>query len=247
MFPVSHYSSRKLVKVCGNRYPEDAWRVAACRPDFMGWIFSPRSRRRIPLELATRLIAMIRRTHPQIRHVGVLAGNSVPEIRDLIRRGPGLDFLQIVDGPGLIAALEGARGRNSERRNSLAVLNSLNLPRIPRIPPILPVIRVRDQLRDSDLTAKYGDRPLWLMDSYVPGQPGGTGRRFAPELVSELRRPFLLAGGLNEHNVREALEASGARGADVSSGIEYPGCPGRKDPDRLLQFVQAVRGPGFSL
>ncbi|MCR9144162.1 MAG: hypothetical protein NXI24_18080 [bacterium] len=103
------------------------------------------------------------------------------------------------------------------------------------------MLRVRQPLQDTDLTAHYGNRPFWLMDSYVPGQPGGTGHRFAPEFVSELRRPFLLAGGLNEKNVREALLVTGALGADVSSGIEHPGRPGRKDSERLAQFVAAVR------
>lgn len=248
MSSLLHSSARKLIKICGNRFPEDAWRVAACQPDFMGWIFSPRSPRRIPPELAVRLIAMIRRSYPDIRHVGVLAGNTAPEIWNLVRSGPRLDFLQIVDGPGFVAALEGSRSRISHCRNSYSheirqkyCRNSYTGRIHPVLPPVLPVIRVRERLTDTDLTARYGNRPFWFMDSYVPGQPGGTGRRFAPELVADLRRPFMLAGGLNDENVREALLTAGALGADVSSGIELPDRPGRKDPTRLVRFVAAVR------
>ncbi len=202
----------------------------------MGWIFSPRSPRRIPVELAGRLIREIRRADPAIRHVGVLADNSVPEIHRMLRSLPPLDFLQLVEGPGFIASLEKARGPESSYQSSGAGARPG-----PRIPAIWPVVRVREPVTDTALTARYGDRFLWLMDSYVPGQAGGTGRRFAPGLVSELRRPFLVAGGLNDENVREALLASGAAGADVSSGIEFPGRPGRKDPGRLRRFVHAIR------
>ena len=225
-------SVRKQIKICGNRFPEDAWRVAAYEPDFMGWIFSPRSPRRIPVDLARRLMRAIRGSHPRIPHVGVFAGNAVPEIRALLRSAPDLDFLQIVDGPGFVAALE--RDRSPLITGRVRVVS-------PILPPILPVVRVRHALRDGDLTAWYGDRPFYLMDSYVPGRPGGTGQRFAPELVAGLRRPFLLAGGLNAENVGEAIRATGALGADVSSGIEFPGAPGRKDPALLARFVAAVR------
>ena len=219
---------RPLVKICGNRFPADAWLVAAARPDLMGWIFSPRSPRRIPVELATRLIRQIRLAHPGIRHVAVLADNSVPWIQQLLRQGPGFDFLQVADGPGLVTALD---ARLPGCRNYIS----------GPLPEILPVIRVRSHLTDIDLSGPYGRRSAWFMDAYVPGQPGGTGRRFATELVSELRRPFLVAGGLNPDNVAGALRETGAIGADVSSGIEIPGSPGRKSPEKLRRFVAAVR------
>ena len=58
-------------------------------------------------------------------------------------------------------------------------------------------------------------------------------------------RPWLLAGGLREDNVGEALRLSGAGGVDVSSGVES--APGIKDAGRIARFVAAARsGQGLA-
>jgi hypothetical protein len=51
-----------------------------------------------------------------------------------------------------------------------------------------------------------------------------------------IARPWFLAGGLNAKNVREAVELSGAKALDVSSGVEPPGV---KDP----ALIKALLGP----
>jgi phosphoribosylanthranilate isomerase len=90
--------SRPVVKICGNVYFDDSLMVAAARPDLMGWIFSPHSKRRVSIESAARQIECIQREHPDIFHVAVCAGNSIPDILRIARAIPGFDFVQIVDG-----------------------------------------------------------------------------------------------------------------------------------------------------
>jgi phosphoribosylanthranilate isomerase len=50
---------------------------------------------------------------------------------------------------------------------------------------------------------------------------------------------LVLAGGLTPGNVAAAIAAVRPFGVDVSSGVEA--APGRKDPARIVQFVQAAR------
>jgi len=50
--------------------------------------------------------------------------------------------------------------------------------------------------------------------------------------------PFILSGGLDPANVREAIGMTGARMVDVSSGVES--APGVKDVDKIAAFLQAV-------
>ena len=48
-----------------------------------------------------------------------------------------------------------------------------------------------------------------------------------------------MSGGLDPSNVAAAIAQSGARGVDVSSGVETK--PGQKDPDLIAAFVAAAR------
>jgi phosphoribosylanthranilate isomerase len=50
---------------------------------------------------------------------------------------------------------------------------------------------------------------------------------------------LVLAGGLHPGNVAEAIAAVRPFGVDVSSGVESS--PGVKDPERIREFVAAVR------
>ena len=50
--------------------------VAECRPDFMGWIFSPKSPRQVTVEDVIPSIVKIRQKYPEILHAAVFAENS---------------------------------------------------------------------------------------------------------------------------------------------------------------------------
>lgn len=51
--------------------------------------------------------------------------------------------------------------------------------------------------------------------------------------------PFILAGGLNPDNVRQAIEKAEPVGVDVSSGVEI--APGIKDTELMKRFIQEAR------
>ena len=55
----------------------------------------------------------------------------------------------------------------------------------------------------------------------------------------------ILAGGLNEENVAEAIRAAHPYGVDVSSGIESS--PGVKDPVRMYRFIERARRAAYDL
>ncbi len=85
----------------------------------------------------------------------------------------------------------------------------------------------------------------WLLDSYVPDQPGGTGATFNWDLAREavaLNPHIILAGGLTAANVATAIRRVQPYAVDVSSGVES--APGRKDTGKMREFVAAVRSAG---
>jgi phosphoribosylanthranilate isomerase len=83
-----------------------------------------------------------------------------------------------------------------------------------------------------------------LLDSGTPIQRGGTGRQFAWDEAAPLvrvlsrRTNIIIAGGLGPQNAAKAISIFDPFGLDVVSGVER--APGKKDPDKLRAFFDAV-------
>jgi phosphoribosylanthranilate isomerase len=92
-----------------------------------------------------------------------------------------------------------------------------------------------------DLFAKVADQIL--VDAKAPKDavlPGGNGLAFDWTLIAGRRWsvPWLLAGGLTAQNAALAVQKTGARQLDVSSGVES--APGIKDAEKIRAFIAAV-------
>ena len=64
-----------------------------------------------------------------------------------------------------------------------------------------------------------------------------SGRAFDWSLARAIRKPVILAGGLNEHNVADAILAANPWGIDACSSLEC--APGKKDHIRMERFINA--------
>jgi len=216
--------SRAVVKICGNVFFEDSFLVAAAQPDLMGWIFSPYSKRRVSIESARRQIDAIRARWPDIFHVAIFSGNTALEMIRVVQQIPEFDFAQVSDGVGVVSQMR------RHLRNYMEVI---------------PAIRVGQVIEDGKLSA-YMPFDWAVLDSFVEGLHGGTGKSIDPSFTRNVTARYLLAGGLTPDNVVERLAASSASGADVSSGVErtegFRSGPGRKDEGKVRAFIQNVKG-----
>jgi phosphoribosylanthranilate isomerase len=105
---------------------------------------------------------------------------------------------------------------------------------------VMKAFRIKDSASLKALPAY--DREAWLLDSFVPGQPGGTGATFNWDLAAQAKAlggPIILAGGLTPENVAEAVRRVRPYGVDVSSGVESE--PSKKDTEKVWSFVQAAK------
>ncbi len=108
------------------------------------------------------------------------------------------------------------------------------------LPHAYKAIRVR-----GDFAARqardYGGETI-LLDAYVPGIAGGTGKTFDWGLaarVAETRR-VILAGGLKPENVSQAIARVSPYGVDAASGVES--APGKKDLNLVRAFIETAKG-----
>ena len=110
------------------------------------------------------------------------------------------------------------------------------------LPHAYKAIRVRDQSSIAS-ARRYGGEHV-LLDAFVPGEPGGTGRTFAWDMATELARErrVTLAGGLVPGNVAAAIAAVRPYAVDTASGVER--APGVKDEALVRAFVAAARQAG---
>lgn len=98
--------------------------------------------------------------------------------------------------------------------------------------PLIQAFRV-DAAADLE-RAKGSPADYVLLDNGA----GGTGSAFDWSLIVGFDRPYFLAGGLSPENAEEAVRALRPWAVDVSSGIETDG---KKDPNKMQAFVEAVR------
>ena len=145
---------------------------------------------------------------PEIQPVGVFVDQPPGMIAELLNEGT----IRIAQLHGSETAADVARLRSMTDR------------------PIWQAFQIRTEEDVRRAAASTAD--LILCDA---GQ--GSGTTFSWELLSGLRRPFALAGGLNEANLPDAL-ATGACLYDISGGVETDG---RKDPDKILRLVELFR------
>jgi phosphoribosylanthranilate isomerase len=110
--------------------------------------------------------------------------------------------------------------------------------------PTMKAIGVAERADLAAAEAFEGVADCLLIDAKPPKDaalPGGNGRPFDWSLTRDFRppAPWLLSGGLDPDTVAAAITLSGARGVDVSSGVES--APGVKDPAKIKAFVAAAR------
>lgn len=194
------------IKLCGLTRTEDIDAANALVPDFVGFVFAPKSRRYVTGEQA---LALRNQLSPAIQAVGVFVDEKPEQVAALLEAGI-IDLAQL-------------HGREDEAY--LARLRALTEK------PIIQAFQIKTQ---TDLERAQGSSADYiLLDSGA-----GTGTPFDWTLLKNLRRPYLLAGGLGPDNVAQAIRALHPWGVDVSSGIETGGV---KDVHKMAAFVAAVR------
>jgi indole-3-glycerol phosphate synthase/phosphoribosylanthranilate isomerase len=202
------------VKICGLTSTEDTNHAIRAGATHAGLILVPGTPRALSVDQARPLAAQARQADAAT--VGVFRNEKLAQVV-LAARALELDAVQL-HGEEDRSYIEGLRNNLPERVEIWAASGVADT--VPERPGA-------DRL---------------LFDTVKAGRSGGTGSVFDWNRIAgrpELNKS-LLAGGLNPGNAR-AASALGAYALDVGSGVEAE--PGRKDPERLAAFFQALRLP----
>jgi phosphoribosylanthranilate isomerase len=198
-------------KICGITRVEDALSAAEAGADAIGLVFYAKSPRAVTVQQARAIVAAL---PPFVTTVGLFVDASACELGEILDAVP-LDLLQF-HGDETPSYCDGW-GR-----------------------PYIKALRVKpgDDI-SAQIDAYHGARGV-LLDTFVPGVPGGTGEAFDWSLVPQVAsKPIILAGGLTAENVQAAIQQVRPYGVDVSGGVEAD--KGIKDAEKIYRFIQAVK------
>lgn len=180
--------------------------------DALGFVFYPGSSRYVSIEQACELT---KRIPAFVNVVAVLVNADKEFIHSLINEVP----VQLLQFHG---------------EESPDYCNQFNKPFIKAIHP-----RSTQSILDSEI--QYNKACAMLMDTASQSARGGTGLSFDWQIIPpKLNKPYILAGGLNENNIKEAVTQCNPFAVDVCSGVE--GSPGIKDHQKMSRFVKAIWG-----
>lgn len=198
-------------KICGITRIEDALSAAEAGADAIGLVFYAKSPRAVSVQQARAIIAAL---PPFVTTVGLFVDASRQELDNILAAVP-LDLLQFHgdESPAFCEALQR---------------------------PYIKALRVKPGDDLAAQVAAYGQAAGVLLDTYVPGIPGGTGEAFDWTLVPQgLSKPIILAGGLVAENVAAAIRQVRPYAVDVSGGVEAR--KGIKDAEKIRAFMRAVK------
>lgn len=208
------------IKVCGLTRAEDAQLALDLGASFIGLIFAEGTPRQLTEEQAAALLKQVRATaRGPVLPVGVFVDEPIQ------------DILRLVEHLGL-----GAVQLHHQRPvDDIAILPV----------PVVQSVRIAGPESSEEISSSLYYGPV-LLDTFVKGKMGGTGKTFDHSLAQPFlgQGPIFVAGGLNPENIAEIIAGFRQRGAlpyalDVSSGLESE--PRIKSHDKVRRFFAEVQ------
>jgi len=211
--------SKVKVKICGITRKEDLFMASGAGADAVGVVVDvPSSPRNLPLDEAKKIIE---NAPISVKTVAVTVPKNLDHLIKIYEKLKP-DILQIHGG---------------------------NLPEagIREKLPDVSLIRAVQAMSNGVIEAAVEAANTFdavLLDSFVSGKCGGTGKVHNWKLSKKVReaiypKPLVLAGGLNPENVKDAVRFVQPYAVDVSSGVESQ--PGIKDFGRILEFIKNAK------
>lgn len=181
------------VKICGLRRPEDIEAANVAKPDYVGFIFVPETKRYVePIQAAQ----FRKDLAGDIQTVGVFVNARIEKIVAICKAGI-IDVIQL-HGEEDATYIDQLKGQVDQE--------------------IIKSVAVGDDLVVAPNQADY-----LLFDSLSPSRGGSGKIFDWKMVSAYQEKPFFLAGGLGVENIEEALKVVRPYAVDASSSLETDG------------------------
>ena len=200
------------VKICGVTSLDDAMACVEAGTDALGLNFYEPSPRYLEIGKAAEITKHL---PPFVARVGLFVNASEDKVRETIEK-TGINTLQF-------------HGDETPEFCS-------------KFAPMKVIKAFRMQGANTLKTFSDYNVDAYLLDSFDPGTPGGTGMIFNWDLARQAKdegKPIILAGGLDPENIAEAIHETWPYAVDVASGVESE--RGKKDIKLVRRFIETVR------
>ena len=222
--------SKTKIKICGISREEDIAAVNRYRPDFIGFVFAE-SKRKVTVSQAARLAGILDKA---VITVGVFVDSPPDGIVDIARQG--------------IISMVQLHGNEADdeiiyihRKTGLKVIRSVT---VRTAKDIVKAAQSPADMLLLDNGKGTGNTFNWhIFKDYMDGM---VDTNMETSDIKEERqvliggKPFMVAGGIDLSNIKEALQRP-AYAVDLSGGAETDGV---KDPEKIRKLVEAVRSYG---
>jgi phosphoribosylanthranilate isomerase len=203
------------IKICGMKFPENIRRIADLQPDFMGFIFYPKSPRYAePLDVES-----LKSLPKSIKKIGVFVNESLENILTVVYKNN----------------LDGVQLHGSENVADCHKLKETGLI-------VLKVFPIADAYNFKVTKAYEGSCNFFLFDTKTETY-GGSGVKFDWSMLAEYtgETPFLLSGGIAADDALAILEINHPKFAGIDLNSKFEISPGFKNVKLLNEFTQALK------
>ena len=206
------------VKICGVRRHSDIKVAVEAGAAYVGVVFFSKSPRNVSFPQGR---ALMQETPSGVCKVALMVNPEKKFVERVINEVP-IDMIQLHGQESLTLVKE------IKESFGLPVMKAIGVKSEDDIKEIFEYSRVADQIL------------LDAVSGSMSHSPGGNGQPFDWRLVTDLEwsKPWMLAGGLNEKNVIEAIKVTNAVQIDVSSGVEV--MKGIKSGSKIRKFMKIV-------
>jgi len=252
------------IKICGITNTGDAHLATAAGANALGFVFYEKSPRRVTVETVKSIVAEL---PLKLEKIGVFVNETVENVQRIVTEA-GLTAVQLHGeedaefSRSLFRLMSNGLRRPIIFRTYAASIFDKPAEESVGWDPVSSGLVEPDEAykgkrvqkihvaQNGDLFLEtHGFRPGIitgvLLDSSTSTQRGGTGQAFDWErvqpwagVINSISR-LIVAGGLHAGNVQDAIHVLHPWGVDVSTGVERE--PGKKDPQKVRDFVEAVR------